>query len=131
VKYLLDTMVWIWSIDSVERIGNRGREILENGLEELYLSAATSWEVSIKMRLGKLKLPAPPAECVLPFMVKQGIHPLPVTHAHGLKVYDFPLYHNDPFDRLIIAQALVEDMVILTSDRAFQKYPVEILWCGK
>jgi PIN domain nuclease of toxin-antitoxin system len=54
-----------------------------------------------------------------------------VTHIHAAKVYDFPLHHNDPFDRLIMAQAVVEEMVILTSDRAFQKYPVEILWCGK
>jgi PIN domain nuclease of toxin-antitoxin system len=131
VKYLLDTMVWMWSIDLVERIGERGREILDNGQEELYLSAVTSWELSIKMRLGKLKLPAPPAECIPRFMAKQGLHPLPVTHIHAAKVYDFPLHHNDPFDRLIMAQAIVEEMVILTSDRAFQKYPVEILWCGR
>ena len=124
MKYLLDTVVWIWSIDSVEKLGKRGRAILENGHEEIYLSAASAWEVTIKARLGKLKLPAPPAQCVPAFMAKQGLRPLPITHTHALKVYDLPAHHNDPFDRLIIAQAILEQMTILTADRAFASYPV-------
>jgi PIN domain nuclease of toxin-antitoxin system len=131
VKYLLDSVVWLWSIDPVDKISRAGREILESGQEEIYFSAATAWELGIKMRLGKLQLPSPPAQCIPAFMTKQGLRPLPVTHTHAFKVYDLPLHHNDPFDRLIIAQALVEEMVILTSDHAFEKYPVELVWCGK
>jgi hypothetical protein len=66
-----------------------------------------------------------------PSLRKQGLRPLTITHTHAVKVYDLPLHHNDPFDRLIIAQALAEEMVILTSERAFKKYRVDLLWCGK
>jgi PIN domain nuclease of toxin-antitoxin system len=131
VKYLLDTVIWLWSIDSVERINQRGLEILAKGQNEIYFSAATAWEVSIKARLGKLTLPAPPAGCIPAFMAKQGLLPLPVTHMHAVKVYDLYPHHQDPFDRLIIAQAIVEEMTILTADKIFQKYPVDVLWCGK
>ena len=108
-----------------------GPEILANGKEAIYFSAASSWELSIKMRLGKLNLPGPPAQVVPAFMAKQGLLPMPVTHLHAVKVYDLPLHHHDPFDRLIIAQAIVEEMAILTSDRIFAKYPVNVVWCGK
>ena len=64
-------------------------------------------------------------------MAKQGLLPMPVTHLHAVKVYDLPSHHHDPFDRLIIAQAIVEEMAILTSDRIFAKYPVNVVWCGK
>lgn len=131
MKYLLDSVVWIWSIGSAERLSKQGRAILENGREEIYFSSASAWEVTIKARLGKLKLPAPPAQCVPAFMAKQGLRPLPITHTHALKVYDLPSHHQDPFDRLLIAQAILEQMTILTADRAFAKYPVDIVWCGK
>jgi PIN domain nuclease of toxin-antitoxin system len=131
MKYLLDTVVWMWSIGAVENISEQGREILENGGEEIYLSAVTSWELSIKMRLGKLQLSASPARCVPEFMAKQGLRSLAITHVHAAKVYDLPLHHADPFDRMLIAQALTEETTILTADHAFKKYPVPIVWCGK
>jgi PIN domain nuclease of toxin-antitoxin system len=131
VKYLLDTAVWLWSTNEVNRIGDAGRDIIADGRQEIYLSAATAWELSIKMRLGKLQFPAPPSTSVPAFMAKQGLRPLTITHAHAVKVYDLPLHHSDPFDRLIIAQALVEEMTILTSDRMFKKYSVDLVWCGK
>jgi PIN domain nuclease of toxin-antitoxin system len=131
MKYLLDSMAWLWSIGSVERLSKLGREILESGQEEIYLSAATAWELSIKARLGKLQLPAPPAQCIPAFMAKQSLRALPITHLHAVKVYDLPPHHADPFDRLIIAQAILEGMAILTSDRVFRKYPVEVVWCDR
>ena len=130
MKYLLDTIVWLWSLRSPELIGDEGRQILELGEEEIYLSAITSWEISIKMRLGKLDFAGPPAQYVPRFMAKQNLQPLSITHSHAAKVYDLPIHHSDPFDRMLIAQALVEEMVILTSDRVFRKYPAELLWCG-
>jgi PIN domain nuclease of toxin-antitoxin system len=131
VKYLLDGVVWLWSIDSVEKINDRAREILENGGEEVYFSAATVWELSIKARLGKLNLPGPPGQCIPAFMAKQGLRPLPVTHLHAVKVYDLPSHHRDPFDRMIIAQAILEEMIVLTADRIFRQYSVEVMWCAK
>jgi PIN domain nuclease of toxin-antitoxin system len=131
MKYLLDTVAWLWSVHADERLGDEAREILANGTEEIYLSAASSWELSIKMRLGKLNLPGPPGKIVPAFMEKQGLLAVAVTHLHAAKVYDLPLYHSDPFDRLIIAQAMVEEMAVLTSDRIFEKYPIDVIWCGK
>ncbi len=130
MKYLLDTMVWLWSVASTDKIGKAGLEILTSGDEEVYFSAASSWEIAIKTKLGKFRLPEEPARYVPKRLAEQGIHSLPVTQSHSLKVYDLTLHHHDPFDRMIIAQAIVEEMVILTSDRAFKKYPVEVLWCG-
>jgi PIN domain nuclease of toxin-antitoxin system len=131
MKYLLDTAVWLWSLRSPELIGEQGREILAHGQEEIFLSAVTSWEISIKIRLGKLDFTGPPAQHIPRFMATQNLRPLSITHSHAAKVYDLPIYHSDPFDRMLVAQALVEDMVILTSDRWFRKYPAELLWCGK
>jgi PIN domain nuclease of toxin-antitoxin system len=131
VKYLLDSVIWLWSIDAVEKINEDCRGIMENGREEIYFSAASAWELSIKARLGKLRLPGPPAQCIPAFMAKQGLRPLPVTHLHALKVYDLPLHHPDPFDRLIIAQAITEEMTVLTSDRDFRKYAVDVVWSGR
>jgi len=131
VNYLLDTMIWLWSVDSVEKLNQECRDVLENGREEIYFSAATAWEISIKARLGKLHLPGPPAQVIPAFMAKQGLRPLPVTHLHAVKVYDLPLHHNDPFDRLIIAQAISEEMVVLTADSDFRRYPVKVFWCGR
>ena len=131
MKYLLDSMIWLWSVDSVEKINQGCRDILENGREEIYLSAASAWELSIKARLGKLHLPVPPAQCIPAFMAKQGLRSLPVTHLHAVKVYDLHPHHQDLFDHLIIAQAITEGMIVLTADRDFRKYPVEVLWSGK
>jgi PIN domain nuclease of toxin-antitoxin system len=131
MKYLLDTVVWLWSVGPVDKIGSAGLEILTNGQEEIYLSAASAWEIAIKTKLGKYELLEPPGRYVPKRLAEQGIASLSVTQSHSLKVYDLPLHHSDPFDRLIIAQALEEEMTILTSDRAFKRYPVELIWCGK
>ena len=131
MKYLLDTNVWLWSIGPVEKIGETGRQVIENGESELYLSTVSSWEVAIKARLGKYKLPESPDRYIPRKLAKQGIRPLPVGLDHSLKVFQLPLYHHDPFDHLLMAQAMVEEMVVLTADREFVKYPVEVLWCGR
>jgi PIN domain nuclease of toxin-antitoxin system len=130
MKYLLDTVVWIWSLGPSERLTEEARSILLSGQEEIYLSSATSWEISIKLRLGKLSFPEPPANHISQFIARQNLRPLSITHAHAQKVYDLPPHHDDPFDRILIAQAIVEDMTILTSDRLFKRYPVEVVWCG-
>jgi PIN domain nuclease of toxin-antitoxin system len=130
MKYLLDTSVWLWSLTASERINKKARELLANGREELYLSAASSWEISIKWALGRLPLPEPPSSYVPKRLAAQGIRPLAITHTHALAVSELPAHHSDPFDRLLIAQAQIEGMVILTADRAMEPYGVKILWCG-
>ena len=109
MKYLLDTVVWMWSLGPLEKISQAGLEILERGEEEVYLSAASSWEVVIKMQLGKYDLPEMPGSYIPKRLAEQGIRSLPITQNHTLRVYDLPRYHADPFDRLIIAQAIAEE----------------------
>jgi PIN domain nuclease of toxin-antitoxin system len=131
MKYLLDTMVWLWSVGPARTIGTAGLEILTSAQNEIYLSAASSWEIAIKTRLGKFQLPEAPAHYVPKRLAEQAIRSLPINQDHSLRVYDLPLHHSDPFDRLIIAQAIVEEMTVLTSDRIFEKYPIDVIWCGR
>ena len=108
-----------------------GLEILASREEEIYLSAASSWEIAIKTRLGNFNCPSHPASYVPKRLAEQGIRSFPINQVHSLKVYDLPSHHSDPFDRMIIAQAMVEEMTVLTSDRVFEKYPIDVVWCGK
>ncbi len=129
MKYLIDTSVWLWSLVSPERLNRRAREVFSSGASELYLSSASSWEICIKLSLGKMHFPGSPAGYVPDRMAALGIRPLPITHAHALAVCALPGHHRDPFDRVLIAQAQTEAMVILTADRAFEPYAVKTLWC--
>jgi PIN domain nuclease of toxin-antitoxin system len=130
MRYLLDTGVWLWSQARPERLGRKAIKLLSAVPEgdELFLSAASCWEISIKFHLGKLPLPEPPALYVPSRL--NGLTPLPITHAHALAAGELPLYHADPFDRLLIAQARLEGMALLTADRNFMKYDVAVVWCA-
>jgi PIN domain nuclease of toxin-antitoxin system len=131
LKYLLDTGVWLWSLWEPERISRKARAVLADLSQEVFLSAATSWEVAIKSGSGKLKLPEAPGTYVPRRMADQGIRPLPVSHQHALAVFGLPDHHQDPFDRLLVAQANLEDMILVTADRMIEKYPVRVLWAGR
>ena len=131
MRYLLDTGIWLWSVTVPERISAEDRLLLADSQQEVYLSAASSWEISLKWARGKLPLPEPPVRYIPDRMAALAIRPLPITHTHSLAVSELPMHHTDPFDRLLIAQAQIEDMTILTADRAFNRYDVKILWCGQ
>lgn len=130
MKYLLDTSVFLWSLDASDRLNPEARKLLAEGSGEVYLSSVSSWEIAIKWNIGKLRLPTPPASLIPSALSSMAIRPLPMTHAHAFAVADLPPHHTDPFDRMLIAQARSEDMVLLTSDGAFLKYKVKTLWCG-
>ena len=131
MKYLLDTGVFLWALAVPNRLNRRARELLSNEREGMYLSSASSWEICVKFGLGKLQLPEPPAKYIPAWMVKWGIRGLDISHLHALALSDLPMHHQDPFDRILIAQARMEEMVLLTADRAFEKYPVKTFWCGR
>jgi PIN domain nuclease of toxin-antitoxin system len=90
------------------KLSNKARGLLEEPDNELFLSAASSWEIAIKHALGRLPLPGPPAEYVPQAMQRQGVTGLPIEHRHALHVASLPRRHGDPFDRLLIAQAQLE-----------------------
>ncbi len=131
MKYLLDTSVFLWALAAVEKLNPKAQELLSNTREDLFLSAASAWEISIKYAIGRLVLPQPPVECVPMWLREWGIRTLEVTHLHALSVSDLPLHHQDPFDRMLIAQARMERLVLMTADPVFGHYAVETLWCGR
>jgi PIN domain nuclease of toxin-antitoxin system len=108
-------------------LGREGR----SAQGERVLASASSWEIAIKTKLGKLRLPESPLTYVPRRLSTQKIQPLPILQKHALAVYELPMHHADPFDRLLIAQARSEEMVLLTADPAFRKYKVDLFWCGR
>jgi PIN domain nuclease of toxin-antitoxin system len=131
MRYLLDTATWLWSIGVSKRLNSEVLAVIKDPRSELYFSAVTSWEISIKFRIAKLQLPEPPLTLVPKAIADQGLRPLAISHAHTLAVSTLPLFHGDPFDRLLIAQAQLENMVILTADAAFRQYDVKVMWSGQ
>jgi PIN domain nuclease of toxin-antitoxin system len=110
-----------------ERFSPSTVELLDSTEHELLLSAASSWEISIKYALGKLRLPEPPFEYVPDRMTESGVTGLPVEHRHALTVAGLPPHHRDPFDRILIAQAMVESLAILTADPQLSRYEVDVI----
>lgn len=130
-RYLLDTQVWLWLLNDSKRLDDVTRARLAATSNDLLLSAASSWEIAIKYRLGKLQLPEPPQTYVPDRMRRSGVTPLVIEHAHTLRVADLPDHHRDPFDRLIVAQGQVMNVPIVTADPAFDSYDVEVLPVGR
>jgi PIN domain nuclease of toxin-antitoxin system len=110
-----------------DRFSPAGRERLTAAEHELYLSAASAWEIAIKSSLGRLRLPMDPAEYVRTRLLQSQTVPLAISHEHALRVASLPAHHRDPFDRLLIAQAQLEGLVIMTSDTHFAAYEVEVI----
>jgi PIN domain nuclease of toxin-antitoxin system len=130
VKILLDTQCWLWWFLLPERLSGGAREVIAAAREPLYLSAVSSWEIAIKVGLGKLRLPDTPARYVPARLAEQGMSSLAFEHAHALRVAELPPVHSDPFDRLLVAQAQVERMTIMTADPQVLAYDVATLWAG-
>ncbi len=129
MKLLLDTHVFLWLQTEPERIGEH-LDLIEDRDNELLLSAASSWEIAIKYGLGKLLLPSPPQSYVPERVCAIGAHALPVEHSHALAVATLARLHGDPFDRLLVAQAGLLDVPIVTADPLIAQYPVQTLRCG-
>ena len=127
MRLLLDTQVWLWMVAAPERLAPSARTLVTAADNELFFSAASAWEIAIKHALGKLTIPEPPDLFVPRLMTQLGITPLPVLHRHALHVATLPPRHRDPFDRLLVAQAQLEDLPILTADRGFGLYEVDVV----
>ncbi|MGH3762895.1 type II toxin-antitoxin system VapC family toxin [Actinophytocola sp.] len=128
MSVLLDTRTWLWMQVSPEHLNEKALALVRDGSVDLFLSAASSWEMSIKYALGKLSLPVPPADYVPDRMRTSGVTGIPVTHRHALRVAQLPAHHRDPFDRVLIAQAQLDKLTILTADRMFDRYDVPVQW---
>ena len=128
MQILLDTHVWLWTLVAPERIRRSAREAILDRGNALFLSAASAWEIAIKHAIGKLPLPEPPETFVPSRLIRDSIRPLPVAMHHALRVATLPPHHRDPFDRLLIAQARVDRMPVVTRDPIFTRYGVRTIW---
>jgi len=128
MKVLLDTHVFLWWITDDPRLSSRAREIIADGANEVFLSAASGWEIAIKAKLGRLRLPDVPERFIPEQLRLNAIETLPVQMSHALHVYKLPDHHRDPFDRLLIAQAQLEKLPVLTADPQISRYPVKVIW---
>ncbi|MCI0418828.1 MAG: type II toxin-antitoxin system VapC family toxin [Acidobacteria bacterium] len=131
MKFLIDTECWLWWFLEPERLNKKAADLIASRDHAIYLSAGSSWEISIKCRLRKLVLPEEPARYVPSRLHQEGMLSLPIEHVHALRVYSLPNHHRDPFDRMLIAQAQCESLPILTADRQFKQYDVKILWASR
>lgn len=127
MRILLDTHCWLWMVGRPDRLSQGARDLLRDPGNDLLLSAASAWEIAIKHAIGRLDLPGEPEEVVPDWIARSGVTPLPVFHSHALRVASLPPRHADPFDRLLVAQGQLEGAPILTADRAFEAYDVEVI----
>lgn len=128
MRLLLDTCTFLWIVGGADDLSPRARDAFVDPANEVYLSAASAWEMAVKHRLGRLPLPEPPEVFVPAQRTAHGISPLEVDEEAALHVGKLPDLHRDPFDRMLVAQALVAGLVLLTPDEAIRQYPVRTLW---
>jgi len=129
-SFLLDTHVWLWMHQNPDRLTPPVRECLENLEQTLFLSVASVWEITIKYTRGKLLLPETPEIYCNQRLDNpdMAITVLPIERAHALRAGTLPFHHRDPFDRMLIAQAQLENFTLLTVDRQLKAYDVDLLW---
>jgi PIN domain nuclease of toxin-antitoxin system len=124
LKYLLDTHVLLWWIEDNPKLGQAPRALIADPGNEVVVSAATIWEAAIKRALGKLRFDTP---VLLDTLRRGSMRVLPITAEHALAAGDLPRHHADPFDRMLVAQAVAEGCTLLTSDAWLRSYPVAII----
>ena len=130
MRYLLDTRCWLWLQTTPERLPSNLLETLSDRSVEVFLSAASAWELGIKCAVGRLELPDPPAIYVRQAMRRIGARELPITHAHALAAAALPPLHRDPFDRMLVAQARMDHLTLITADRTIAAYDVDLIRVG-
>jgi PIN domain nuclease of toxin-antitoxin system len=128
VKALLDTHTFLWWNLDAPQLSDTARAFIGDGRNEVFLSAASAWEVAIKYAGGRLELPETPDVYVAHRMSRHRFSPLPIHLSHALQVYKLPDIHQDPFDRLLVAQSQVENLPLLTMDQEMARYGVAIIW---
>ena len=126
MRILLDTQVFLWMHVSSARMSSTARATLRDGANTLLFSAVSSWEIAIKYALGRLSLPDLPSRYVTDRIRTSGLTPVAIEHVHALRVEGLPLHHRDPFDRLLVAQAMELGVPIMTADSAFASYEIEV-----
>lgn len=131
MSLLLDSHVLLWILIAAEdRVPPRVRELVEDPRERVVVSVASQWELMLKSAIGQLRLPEPPEQLLFDVVDDAGFRVLDVQPRHTRALAELPQIHADPFDRMLVAQALVEDMDLVTGDEILHRYPVRTIWSG-
>lgn len=128
MKILLDTCTFLWIITDDPKLSQQARKLFVDPENPVYLSVASTWEIAIKYKLGKLPLPQPPQKYIPSKRKQHDIDSLPLDEDATLYLTKLPDLHKDPFDRILICQAIVAGLIILTSDELITQYPVRSVW---
>ena len=127
MRALLDTHAFLWALAGDERMSRHAREVFA-GSADLFLSIASISEILVKVQAGKLDFPRPAVRFVIRKLAENRIEILSISVDHLLAVERLPMHHRDPFDRMLIAQSIEENIPVVTADRVFARYPVEVIW---
>ena len=128
MKLLLDTHTFIWWRDTPENLSARAYEAISSTESDIYLSVVAVWEIQIKRAIGKIEVKGSLHDAIRAERDANGFRILSVELAHSLNIENLPPIHGDPFDRMLIAQAMVEEMTVVTVDPKFTEYGVKVLW---
>jgi PIN domain nuclease of toxin-antitoxin system len=128
VRLLLDTHAFLWWVTDDDRLTDRAAEAIADGANDVYLSAASAWEIAIKAGLGRVRLPDDAWAFTPDQLERNAFQALPVHVAHAVAVIALPDLHRDPFDRMLVAQAISEDLTIVTGDQEIARYPAPVIW---
>ncbi|MEH2030242.1 MAG: type II toxin-antitoxin system VapC family toxin [Nostoc sp.] len=131
MKLLLDKQCWLWWFTQPELLNEAAIAHIADETNELWLSVASIWEIGIKVAIGKLPLADPLDSYISSRMTVLAMRSLEITASHALQAAALPLHHRDPFDRMLIAQAQIEEMTLVSADSMFNKYDISILWAAK
>jgi PIN domain nuclease of toxin-antitoxin system len=131
VRVLVDTHCWLWALARPGALNTETAALLSDGETEVVFSAASVWEIAIKSSLGKLGVSPINGDSLFDIIDSQPLTRLPILHSHARHVASLPRHHGDPFDRLLIAQAQIENLPIMTADDQFLRYEVEVIWAAR
>jgi len=128
MQMLLDTHAFLWFIMGDSRISDTARELIQNDSNQPHVSMVSVWEMAIKNSIGKLDLGKPLEQLIPLELAQRGFIVLPISMSHCMAVARLPLHHRDPFDRLLVAQCLVEDIPLVSTDSQLDAYGVQRVW---
>jgi len=128
VKLLLDTHAFLWWVAASKELSRKARSAIGSARNECYVSVASAWEIAIKVSLGKLRIEGALDRFLPEQLAQNGFQALPIDLKHTARVATLPFHHRDPFDRLLVAQAIEEELSVVTADPVFAKYGAKHIW---